>query len=449
MPDPSSASHSPSESRNNAQSDARRERRHPRQDFRARSHALAHAGEDGKPAGRIPEHPLIPTNHPQLISQEPEFQELLAHLRTQGAFAYDSEFIGEMSYYPKLCVVQVATRERVALVDGLAQLDLRPFWELVADPAIEKVVHAGQQDLEPVFRAVDRAPANIFDTQIAAGFVGLAYPSGLSKLVKELVGVHLGKGLTFTHWDQRPLSNVQLRYAADDVRYLPALREAIGKRLAQAGHVQWAQEECEALCDPALYHLDPSMDYMRLRGASSLTPQGAAVLRELYVWREEAAKRADTPPRSYLKDEILIDLARRPIRSLADLDRVRGLPRPVEEGEGSRILEATQRGHAVPAGDRPIPISTEESPAERFSVDALFAVIQAHCAGQDLDPALVCSRRDVAEIVRAEDFDAALRHGKLMKGWRKQAVGDLLGRMREGDGELRIKLEGGRVRSVQ
>lgn len=435
MPDPSPASSS------------RKQRRHPREEFRARSHAQAHAEESG-PAARIPEHPLIPRNHPHLIDQESEFRELLEHLRSQGSFAYDSEFIGEMSYYPKLCVIQVATRERVDLIDGLARLDLRPFWELVADASIEKVVHAGQQDLEPVFRAVDKPPANIFDTQIAAGFVALAYPSGLSKLVKELVGVHLGKGLTFTHWDQRPLSNVQLRYAADDVRYLPALRQAIVDRLNQSGHAAWAKEECEALCDPSLYHLDPSMDYMRLRGASSLTPHGAAVLRELYVWRESAAKRADSPPRSYLKDEILIDLARRPIRSLADLDRVRGLPRPVEENEGSGILEATQRGQAVPAGDRPIPISTEETPAERFAVDALFAVVQAHCAGQEIDPALVCSRRDVAEIVRGEDSDAALRESKLMKGWRKEAVGDLLEQMRQGSGEVRLKLRDGKVRSA-
>ena len=424
---------------------ARKERRHPRHEFRARSHALAH--EDSSPAGRIPDHPLVPRNHPHLIDQEAEFRELVEHLRAQGSFTYDSEFIGEMSYYPKLCVIQVSTRDRVALVDGLATFDLRPFWELVADPSIEKVVHAGQQDLEPVFRAVNKPPANIFDTQIAAGFVGLAYPSGLSKLVKELVGVHLGKGLTFTHWDQRPLSNVQLRYAADDVRYLPALREAIGARLKAAGHEAWAKEECEALCDPALYHLDPSMDYMRLRGASGLTPQGAAVLRELYVWREDAAKRSDTPPRSFLKDEILIELSRRPIRALGDLDRVRGLPRPVEENEGPRILEATQRGQAVPAGERPIPVSTEESPAERFSVDALFAVIQAHCAGQDIDPALVCSRRDVAEIVRAQDFDEALRGSKLMRGWRRAAVGNVLMQMRDGSGEVRLKLDHGRVRS--
>src|SRR5688572_10904669 len=145
----------------------KRERRHPRHDFRSRSHASAHAEHSGK-VHAVPDLPLVPKNQPTLIDAMEGLGELLAHLREVGSVAYDSEFIGEMTYHPKLCLIQVATRERVALVDPLAELDIRPFWELVADPSLEKIVHAGQQDLEPVFRALDRPPANIFDTQVAA-----------------------------------------------------------------------------------------------------------------------------------------------------------------------------------------------------------------------------------------------------------------------------------------
>src|SRR5947208_4519904 len=145
-----------------------------------------------------------------------------------------------VTYHPKLCVIQVASAQRVALIDPLVDLDLAPFWELIADPSLEKIVHAGAQDIEPVMRHISKPCANIFDTQIAAGFAGMAYPVALSKLVQELIGVKLGKGLTFTHWDQRPLSAMQLRYAADDVRYLPALREANGKSFDAPGLAQWA-----------------------------------------------------------------------------------------------------------------------------------------------------------------------------------------------------------------
>ena len=130
----------------------------------------------------------------------------------------------------------------MALIDPLAGIDLRPFWELLCDPSVEKIVHAGQQDIEPVVRHLGRAPANIFDTQIAAGLAGLPYPVSLSKLVNELAGAKLGKGLTFTHWDQRPLSAMQLRYAADDVRYLPRVHvRARPTSRKSSGHAEWAR----------------------------------------------------------------------------------------------------------------------------------------------------------------------------------------------------------------
>src|SRR5262249_31742199 len=157
-------------------------------------------------------------------------------------------------------------------------------------------------DVEPVHRLINRRAANIFDTQIAAGFVGLAYPVGLSKLVGELIGARLGKGLTFTHWDQRPLSPAQLRYAADDVRYLPALHVEIKRRLSSLGHESWAREECDSLCEPSRYGFDPVTTWSRIRGSGSLSPAQLAVLRELTIWRDAGARAHDVPARSFLKD---------------------------------------------------------------------------------------------------------------------------------------------------
>ena len=251
------------------------------------------------------------------------------------------------------------------MIDPLAGLDLSQFWELICDPSIEKIVHAGAQDVEPVVRHIGKEPTNLFDTQIAAGFAGLSYPIALARLVLEICGASSARALTFTHWDQRPLSAMQLRYAADDVRYLPAVHDAISKRLETLGHAPWNRQECDAMCDASQYVFDPQTQYLKVRGANSLTPQGLAILRELTIWRDAAAKEEDVPPRSLLKDEILLDMSRNPTRTKERFCAVRGLPRPVEDRHGDAILAATQRALPLPPTQMPQTQHHEPSPSER------------------------------------------------------------------------------------
>ncbi|MDB5292111.1 MAG: hypothetical protein JWL69_3352, partial [Phycisphaerales bacterium] len=381
-----------------------RDRKPPsfRAHHRARSHDSAHAdaallAEDSAASLDLP---LVYRGEAEVVITEPHFHKLLAELRADGSFAYDTEFIGELTYFPQLCLIQVASHQRVGLIDPLAQLDLRPLWELLADPSVEKIVHAGEQDIEPVVRHLNRPAANVFDTQIAAGLIGLPYPVSLSKLVAELTGAKLGKGLTFSHWDQRPLSPIQLKYAADDVRYLPAARAEMGRRLEKLGHASWALEECTAMCDTSLYRFDPESSYLRVRGAASLQPRNLAVLRELTNWRDAAARAHDVPPRSFLKDEVLADLAKNPVKSVDKLARVRGLPRPVEHQYGAEIVEATSRAMSMPAPNLPSGRDPEPTATEKFRSDALFAAAQCICAGLSLDPSLVASRQDVSDFYR-------------------------------------------------
>jgi ribonuclease D len=242
----------------------------------------------------------------------------------------------------------------------------------------------------------------------------------------ELIGAKLGKALTFSHWDQRPLSASQLRYAADDVRYLPLLRAEIGKRLDARGHWDWARDEFAAMCDAKLYQFDPESAYLRVRGATSLSAHALAVLRELTIWRDGVARAHDVPPRAFLKDEILIDLARNPVKSLEKLDRVRGLPRPVEAAHGREIVEATQRGLATPPGKFPFARTVEPSPTERFRADAVWAAAQCICIGQGIDPALVTSRQEVGEFVRQVNQGREPKENGVLKGWRRAALGDPL-----------------------
>lgn len=414
---------------------------------RARSHESAHA-EGQAPLDRHIEDPLVPTGPAKLITDDDGLAELIEHLRSTGRFGYDSEFIGELTYFPKLCVIQVCSPQQVALIDPLAAVDLRPFWELLADPSVEKICHAGEQDLEPVVRQLGKPAANVFDTQIAAGFIGLPYPVSLSKLVFELTGARLGKGLTFTHWDQRPLSAMQLRYAADDVRYLPLLRMKMGARLEATGHARWAEEECAAQCDLELFQFDPQQQYLRVRGAGSLQPRNLAVLRELTAWRDAAARIADVPPRAFLRDEILIDLARNPVKSVEKLDRVRGLPRPVEAQWGERIVQLTADALALPPDKMPNQHDTEQSPAEKFRTDSLWAVAQALCAGQCVDVAVATNRQEINEFYHqlTGPKHSSAPH-RLLTGWRKEALGETMLQLVRGNARIELTWPNGSLRS--
>jgi ribonuclease D len=425
-----------------------RRARYARSRYRSASHESAHAEDAAGEASAKVTHPLVPPGDAPLIATPHALTELIDHLRDVGSFAYDSEFIGELTYVPKLCLIQVASAKRVALIDPLDGLDLRPFWELLADPAVEKIVHAGQQDIEPVFRHTGKPAANVFDTQIGAAFTGMAYPVALSKLVAEVVGAKLGKALTFSHWDQRPLSAIQLKYAADDVRYLPAVRAELGRRIDTLGHTAWASEEFAALCEPSQYVFNPDVQYTRVRGATSLQPSGLAVLKELVVWRDAAAKAHDVPPRAFLKDEILVDLSRSPVKTIEKLDRVKGLPRPVEVAHGKEIVDATLRALSSPAARQTAPRRDEPTPTERFRADALWAVAQALCIGQSIDPALVTSRQEIGEFYRRAIGKNDAPDIGILRGWRRAALGDPLERLMTGGGRIAFEWTDGTLRAA-
>jgi ribonuclease D len=391
---------------------------------------------------RHQDHALACPDRPQLITRQDELAELLDSLRKAGSFAYDSEFIGELTYLPRLCLIQAASSTRVGLIDPLADLDVRPFWELVADPSVEKIVHAGLQDVEPVFRALGRPPANLFDTQVAAGFAGVGYPLSLSKLVMAFVGAKLGKGLTFSHWDRRPLTDHQLRYAADDVRYLPAARHEIGQRLDQ-NRAQWVREESASLADPSLHVFDPRTQWTKFRGAGTLPSFNQAILRELTIWRDGAAQIENVPPRSLVRDEILLDMARWPIETVEDLSRIKGLPRPVESKYGLQIVDATHAAKQLSPEHWPALVNHEPAPEEKFRADGLFAAAQCLAAGQGIDPMLVTSRQEIGEIYRVFSNGTVPENSRVLRGWRRQAVGQTLLDLLEGKKRISLQWKDG------
>lgn len=404
-----------------------------RSKHRQRSHDEAHDGADPAKLPPILDHPDVSADDPRIISDQSGLHELIADLRTIGRFGYDTEFIGEQTYYPHICLIQVGTPDFVALIDPLEQIDLAPFWELIADPQIETIVHAGQQDLEPIPRLIDKPPASIFDVQIAAGFAGLNYPSSLTRLVQDLLHVELGLGTKFSQWDKRPLTSMQKRYAANDVRYLPLMHRLLTEKLEALGNLAWCQEECESLCDRSLYEFNVSAQRRRMKGIDTLSAREDAVLRRLLAWRDEAAREYNAPPRALVKDEVLITFARTLPCDHATLHQVRGMPRPIKKRYADQLLKIVADVRSQPLEEKSKSLIANVSrrfDRERAEVNRLWDIVREKALERSIDPALVTSKKELSRLVlqmlygdgKTASITPSLRTDG---GWRKELLGDL------------------------
>jgi ribonuclease D len=424
---------------------ARKGRRGRRPSRRAQAHEAVHGEAERAGAQDVPSHPLIPGGEPEIIEGEAALSDLVSHVRALGAFAFDTEFIGEETYEPRICLIQVATRERVAVIDPMSGLDVSAIDTLVADEAIETIVHAGQQDLDPIARRIGRSPGRVFDTQIAAGFLDRPYPLGLRRLLEDFVGVQLRKELTFTSWDQRPLSAVHARYAADDVRYLPAACAALRERLEVAGYARWVEEECATLSDAARYRFDPDARLERLLGNRAPRPRAVAILRELVVLRNDLAREENVPPRTLLRDDVLMRLAKDPVRRVERLELVKGMPRPLARRHGAAFVGAVERAMAIAPRDLPVAPAPEESPADTARIDGLWAAVCAYCRGRSIDPGLVTGRREIARLYfdRLAGDGAAGPPLRVTSGWRAELIGAPLRALLEGRADFRFSWSNG------
>ena len=240
----------------------------------------------------------------------------------EGRFGFDTEFVMEDRYEPEVCLVQVAVERRVGLIDPFAAIDLKPLWSLVADPDVQTIVHAGQEDLALCVQHTGKGARNVFDVQIAAGLVGLEYPLSLQKLVQSVLHIRLHKAKTLTDWRRRPLSDSQLRYGAEDVMHLPALCDALSTRLVQRNRVEWATEEFAAFENMSIYGRVEEEKLWRLKGTSTMDGRQLAVVRSVLHWRDQLAERLNRPVRGVLKDHLLVEIARLGLASRG------GNPRP-------------------------------------------------------------------------------------------------------------------------
>ena len=366
----------------------------------------------------------LPRSPQGLIDTPAALAEVCRHLGAAKVFGFDTEFIGESSYRPLLCLVQVATDERVELIDPLALEDLGPFWDLLTDPAVEKICHAGDQDLAIAWQLGRKTPQNVFDCQLGAGFVGIKYPEAYSRLVELVAGIKLDKGDTFSAWGRRPLSDSQFTYAVDDVLYLPEIHRFLKGRLASLGHMAWLRDACRELCVKASTDADPTMIFAKIKGASRLGSRQLSVLRELTLAREQMARERDVPARVMLKDEVLLDLATRGPETEAELLAIRSVPRDKAVRYAAPLIQAIKGGKALPADQRPgLPPSAEDSQETRLLAEIMSASSQVICLGQSVWPGLVTSRAEIEGLARLMSRGQDPSGHALLSGWRRECLG--------------------------
>ena len=360
---------------------------------------------------------------------------LLDAARAEGRCAIDTEFVWERTYAPGLCLVQIATAERLAVVDPVEGAPLEPVAELMADPAVEKVMHAPSGDLAAFVLHHDVRPQRVYDTQLAAGFAGYGGTLSLERLLEASIRVRLRHDEGFTDWQRRPLTPTQIEYAADDVRYLlaaaDALRSGSDRRAARRGSPR-SSRPATAPTPPCVQ--DPETAWRRVAGRGKVRSEGLAALRAAAAWREREARRRDLPAAWLVKDATLVELARRRPATPKDAESVRGLQ--IRRGRQLDELLATL------ADPGPPPEADAELPGDvrrriRVVLPLASAVLQARCAAAGVASELVATRADLESFIAGQAVDSDRPH-PLLTGWRRELAGESLLRLLRGEISLRV-----------
>jgi len=359
-------------------------------------------------------------------------------LARASQIAFDTEFVGERTYRPVLCLVQVAADGELALIDPLAIKDMTPFWEAVARPGHETIVHAGRGEVAFCLQAVGRAPAGLFDVQIAAGLAGVEYPAGYGNLINKLLGETPNKAETRTDWRRRPLSRRQIQYALDDIRHLPRIRDELHARLSRRGRLGWLEEEMAAWLEEVQWGLSQER-WRRVSGNAGLTSRSLAILRELWRWREAEAQHRNCPPRRVLRDDLVVELARRQSADVERIAAVRGLDRGDLRRLLPKIAEAVQRGLDLAEHDCPPTLRHESTPQLSVLGQFLFSALGSVCRERELAPTLVGTPNDIREWIAYRMSGSGSRNPpRLTRGWRAQVAGQLFEDLLAGKIAVRI-----------
>lgn len=374
------------------------------------------------------------------ITTEQQLHDYCRALSGAPSIGFDTEFVAEHTYWPVLCLVQVAAEGRLAVIDPLAVGEMQPFWEVVAAEGHETIVHAGRGEIEFCLGAVGRPPANLFDVQMAAGFVGIEYPAGYGTLLAKVLGQSSQKHETRTDWRIRPLSTRQLEYALNDVRYLHALRDALKAQLGAAGRLGWLADD---LADwlAQIQESRGQQRWKRVSGNAGLSRQGLAIVRELWHWREAEAIRRNIPVRRILRDDLIIELARRQTSDVKRIRALRGMERSDLKSRLPELAEAIERGIATPEERCPATTQRDRLPQLAMLGQFLYSALGSVCHQAGITPSLVGTPNDVRDLIVYRTLDAGkpeVEPPALARGWRAEVVGHLFEDLLAGSLSVRI-----------
>ncbi len=378
---------------------------------------------------------------PMLITTTPALAALCQRLRQESFVTVDTEFMRERTYWPELCVVQLAGATDVAVVDAEAEgIDLAPLGELLADPAVMKVFHAARQDIEIFVLKFGDVPRPLFDTQVAAMVAGFGDQAGYDALVSALTGGSIDKSHRFSDWSARPLSPAQITYAAADVTWLRGVYEKLLARLERDGRVDWVTEEMAVLSDPATYRPDPEAMWERLRPRST-NRRYLGLARAIAAWREREAQRVNIPRQRLLKDETVLEIAATAPDSAEALSRARGISRGFAEGRtGASLLAAIAAAVALPEDALPEAPRGRDGPRPSPALVSLLKVLlAAKCEQHNVAPKLLASSDDIDRLATEDAPDVQALHG-----WRHTVYGADAMALKEG--KIALGVDGRRIR---
>jgi ribonuclease D len=379
----------------------------------------------------------------QYIDTPGQLATLCEQIKKEPWLALDTEFLREKTYYPKFCLLQIATPEWVACIDPIALPQLESLFDAIYNPAIVKVFHSCRQDLEIFFQWTGKLPSPIFDTQVAAPLLGFQDNPGYAMLVSSLLSVNLNKAHTRADWSKRPLTEAELEYAADDVIYLCQIYQIMVQKLTALGRIDWLKNDFAELTNPALYKVDPETAWFKIKGKNKLTGKQLSIIQTLAQWREKIAQAEDRPKSWLLRDELLFDLAKLQPETVQELANVRGINERSVNRYGKELCQLITAAKNRP----PVPLhekdrSAKKSQQEEAILDILTALVRVRAEENALNPTILASRKDLEELLSNDDVECPLLHG-----WRYTMAGkELVGLLK---GELLLGIDSDKLAIIE
>ena len=379
------------------------------------------------------------------ITANGELERFCAELADQSFIAVDTEFMRETTYWPRLCLIQAAGPDSAAVIDPMAEgLDLKPFLDLMADPKIQKVFHAGRQDVE-IFNNLGVIPKPLFDTQIAAMAAGFGEQIAYDAIVRQMLRIDIDKSSRFTDWSRRPLSQAQLDYAAADVVHLAEIYPLLRERLEREGRLAWVEEEMADLIDPSNYDMSPENAWRRLKPRRH-TPKYMAVLKAVAAWRESTAQLRDQPRGRIIKDDAIDEVATQVPTDVEALSRLRSAPKGFAGSRfAAELLTVIREAVASPEAHAPHIEKPKTQPPPQGAgavVELLKVLLKARAEDAGVASKLIATVSDLEKIAADDQADCAA-----LQGWRRDAFGTDALKIKRG--ELALVLDGGKVRVVE